>query len=110
MIEKLFNLAFRGYADDATFPNEAARLIKEITSAGLNPWPMVYVATAYARRGRIATALEILRYGLDHGRLVGRVWMTVWTPALKNTPGFRDLLSKYEAEENRRRGLYGRAS
>jgi len=107
---KMFNLAFRGYANDPTFEVDAARIVSDVTAAGLNPFPLMYVGTGYAYRGDIPKALDILRYNIKRGRLSGRLWLTVWTPGLKDAPEFRQLLAEYEDEENRRRREYGGAS
>ncbi|HLG56890.1 MAG TPA: protein kinase [Vicinamibacterales bacterium] len=107
---KLFASSFRGFAGDATFPVEAERTMKEIAATSLNPWVLVYLALAHGYRGDTVRALEVLRYGLSHGRLTGRVWLTVWAPALKDAPGFAELLRDYDREAERRRRRYGRAS
>ena len=107
---KLFAASFRGFAGDAAFSAEAERTMKEIAAANLNPWALVYLALAHGYRGDTARALEVLRYGLSHGRLTGHPWMTVWAPALKDAPGFAELLRDYDREAERRRRRYGRAS
>jgi hypothetical protein len=107
VVLKIQAAAFLGYARDPAFPVEAARIVHDVKAARLNPWPLVHLATAYAYAGDNATAVDILRYQLDRGRLIGRGWMTFWTPGLKTAPGFKELLGDYEREEGRRHRLYG---
>jgi tetratricopeptide (TPR) repeat protein len=109
----LYAATFRGFAGDAAFSGEAERMVKDIKSARVNPFALLFLATAYAHRGETDSALDLLRYGLKGGRLVGRGWMSsmrLWTPALKDAPGFKTLLDEYTSEEERRRSLYGSAS
>ena len=107
---KLLAVTFRGLARDAAFPDDAARIMTDIRAAGVNPFALMYLGIAYAHRGDSASAIDILRYGLAHGRLAGRGWWTVWTPALKQAPGFMELIEDYDREADRRRRLYGSAS
>jgi hypothetical protein len=82
----------------------------DIKREGLNPFALVYLAIAYAHRGETANAIDVFRYVLTTGRLAGRGWMTVWTPALTNAPGFKQLTNEYLELEERRRRRYGDAS
>jgi len=107
---KLFAATFRGYAGDATFPDDAERIMNDVRAANLNPFPLMYLGSAYAYRGDAARAIDVLRYGLRRGRLAGSGWWTVWTPALKQAPGFRELQGEYDSEVDRRRRRYDRAS
>jgi hypothetical protein len=107
---RLYAAAFRGYTAATEFADEARRVMTDIKREGLNPFALVYLAIAYAHRGETANAIDVFRYVLTTGRLAGRGWMTVWTPALTNAPGFKQLTNEYLELEERRRRRYGDAS
>ena len=77
-------------------------------AADINPLEQRYLASAHAHAGNTGRALEILRYALRRGRLLGRPW--VLAPELERADGFADLKRDYLAEEQRRRRLYGPGS
>ena len=107
---KLFAAAFRGFSRDAAFPDDAARIMTDIKAARVNPFALIYLGIAYAHRGDSASAIDVLGYGLSHGRLAGSGWWTVWTPTLAQAPGFSTLIADYDSEVDRRRRRYGGTS
>jgi tetratricopeptide (TPR) repeat protein len=104
---RLFLASFHAFLGDRqAFAREEAAARKLVGDAGLNPWEMTYLASAYAGLGDDARAVAAMRQLTRAGRLAGRSWLSVLVPRLRDAPAFPGLLRDYDAVEARVRDRY----
>jgi eukaryotic-like serine/threonine-protein kinase len=108
---RIFLASFYGFLGDrVSFMRESAAAVAIVNASKLNPWEMIYLASAQAHLGDIEQSLASLRQLIAAGRLAGRSWLTVGAPELRAAPGFAAVLRDYDREEQRLRNLYVRSA